>query len=227
MNRINPKKYILVFVITAAIFFTAFWVSQLLGNKKINEIKVAEEKISIDILSIETQFELLQESSSCKNIDGSVLSQELNSLADKLSYAEDHSQIGNEEVDQLKKYYSLLEIKDFLLMKKLAQKCDIHPVVILYFYSNKRACDDCQKQGYVLTYLREHYPQLRVYTFDYDLDLNAVQTLVSVHEIGEKLPAIIIGENIYNGFQSIENIEKLLPALATSTKTATSTSKKK
>ena len=230
MRQINLKKYLLVFLITVLIFFTAFWISQSLNNKKIDEIKTAEDKISIDILTLETQFELLQETSSCSKIDGSILSKELDSLADQLSYAEDHNEIDSQEVESLKKYYSLLEIKDFLLTKKVSDKCNLHPVVILYFYSNKRDCADCQKQGYVLTYLREHYPQLRVYTFDYDLDSNAVQTLVSLHEISAKLPAVMMNDKIYNGFQSIDDIKKQLPQLndaATSTTATTTPAKKK
>ncbi|MSR71305.1 MAG: hypothetical protein EXS50_01350 [Candidatus Taylorbacteria bacterium] len=221
MQKINTKKYILVFLITAIIFFTAFWISQFLNDKKLSEIKIAEDKISIDILTLETQFELLQETSSCKKIDGGILSDELNSLADQLSYAEDHSEINSQEVRSLKKYYSILEIKDFLLTKKISEKCKLHSIVILYFYSNKQECRDCQKQAYVLTYLREHYPRLRVYTFDYDLDSNAVQTLVSLHEVGSKFPAIMINDKVYNGFQSIEDIQKKLPELLDTSSTTT------
>lgn len=225
--KINTTKYILVFFITVCIFFTAFSISQFLSGKKVDEIKKAEEKISTDILTLETQFELLQESTSCSKIDSTILSQELNALADQLSYAESHSEIKSSEVENLKRYYSLLEIKDYLLTKKLSEKCNLHPVEILYFYSNKNNCTDCERQGYVLTYLRENYPQLRVYTFDYDLDSNAVQTLVSLHEIGSKLPALIIDDKVLRGFQSIEDIEKKLPLLTASTTHATSSTPSK
>lgn len=226
MHTINVKKYILVFVITALIFFTAFAISSAINDKKVADIKASEDKISIDILSLETQFELLQNSPSCNKIDSPLLSQELNSLADKLSYAENHSEIDSNEVEGLKKYYSLLEIKDNLITKKLSEQCHTQPATILYFYSNKENCDDCQKQSYVLTYLREKYPPLRVYSFDYDLDLNAVQTLISVYKIKDKLPALVVGEKTYNGFQSVADVEKLLPpGLATTTsQTATSSS---
>ncbi|MCR4334484.1 MAG: hypothetical protein NUV47_02015 [Patescibacteria group bacterium] len=221
MPKINIKKYILVFLITTIIFFTAFAISQTLNDRKINEIRATADKISIDILTLETQFELLQETSSCEKIDGSILTDELNSLADKLSYAESHNEIDSQEVSQLKKYYSLLEIKDFLLIKKFQDKCDIRPIIIVYFYSNKRNCDDCQRQGYVLTSLREQYPQLRVYTFDYDLDSSVIKTIISLYEIGNQLPAIMINDKVYNGFQSIEDIEKKLPSLTQVTHTST------
>ncbi len=221
MNQLNYKKYLLVFIITGVIFISAFWTSNFLNNKKINNIKTTEDKISIGILSLETQFELLQEST-CTSLDRSALSTELGSLADKLSYAESHDEISSKEVSDLKKYYSLLEIKDYLLMKKVSQKCSFNPITIIYFYSNKN-CDNCQKQGFVLTHLREKYPQLRVYTFDYDLDLPAIQTLITLHEIKNELPALVINDSTFNGFQDLEKVEKIITPLipkdnATSTK---------
>ena len=44
--------------------------SNYFGNKKIDQLKTIQDKISIDILSSETQFSLLSELS-CKNISDS------------------------------------------------------------------------------------------------------------------------------------------------------------
>ena len=70
---INWHKYIIVFIITALIFFTAFSISNYLNNRKVSELRLIEDKIATDILSLETQFELLQDTS-CKKIDSSILS---------------------------------------------------------------------------------------------------------------------------------------------------------
>jgi hypothetical protein len=220
---INWQKYIIVFIITTLIFFTAFSVSNYLNDRKVSELRGIQDKISIDILSLETQFELLEDSS-CKKIDSSILSQELNTLANKLSYAEEQAGIDSEEVESLKKQYTLLEIKDYMLTKRVSEKCSFNPTVILYFYSNKTGCDDCTKQGHVLTYLREQFPQLRVYSFDYDLPLSTLKTLISIHEIQEKLPALVIKDKVYYGFMSVEDIQKVIPSLL-STSTATTTIK--
>jgi len=133
-------------------------------------------------------------------------------LADKISYSENN--IGAEDVDviSLKKYYSLLEIKDYLLMKKIRERCGEKSIFILYFYKNDN-CDDCTKQGYVLTSLREKYPDLRVYSFDYNLDLSAIKAMVSIYKVQDNLPAIVINGKVYNGFKSIEEIEKTFPEL--------------
>lgn len=223
MSPINYKKYVLVFLITAVIFTTAFSVSNSINNRRMNEIRLTEEKISIGILSLETQFDLLQQTT-CDNIDRTTLTQELSTLAEKLTFADNNKEISRAEIEDLKKYYSLLEIKDYLLTKKISEKCTADPVTIVYFYKSD-SCPDCQRQGYVLTKIREDNPSVRVYTFDYDIELPAVKTLINIHNIEEDLPAIIVNDKVYQGFQDLETVEAtikpLLPITASTTATTT------
>lgn len=214
MRKISFTKYFLAFVITALIFATAVIANNFFNTKRIEQLRSLEESISIDILSLETQFELLQEQS-CKNIsEDSVLSRELDTLARKLSFAEAQLGTDNPEVLRLKRHYSLLEIKDLLLMQKVSEKCGLEPIFLLYFYSNETGgCPECTRQGYVLTELAKQYPQLRIYSFDYHLDLSAVETLISLKEIPDELPAIVVDDTPYSGFKSMEDIEEIIPQL--------------
>jgi len=209
----NTKKYLVVFVITAAIFGTALFINNRLTDKRIAEVQAIENKIAIDILSSETQFNLLAESSCIDVGSAPVLSTELNELAGELSFTE--SRLGSESqvVIDLKKYYTLLQIKDFILMKRITEKCGIKPIVILYFYSNKGDCEDCKKVGYVLDYLRTEYPSIRVYAFDYNLDISAIQTLVSIYKVKNELPALVINDKAYYKITNLEDLEKALPEI--------------
>lgn len=64
-------------------------------------------------------------------------------------------------------------------------------VFVLYFYKTDD-CTDCEKQGYALTALREKYPGLRVYSFDYGLNLSAIETLIRIYKIKDtELPALV------------------------------------
>ncbi len=224
------QKYLLAFTITAAIFGTAFYLTSRLDARRLADIRTTQEAISIDILSTETQFELLGNLDCAAISQNPVLSDELNNLASRLSVAEQNLGQDNPEVTQLKKQYSLLEIKDYLLMRQISAKCPkVKPVFILYFYSNEGDCPDCRSQGDVLTYLRSTYPTLRVYSFDYNLELGALKTLVTLNQInGYQLPSMVIGNRppAY-GFKNLQDMQKLVPelkTLATSTQqTATST----
>jgi hypothetical protein len=225
------QKYLLAFLITAAIFGTAFYLTNRLDAQRLSDIRAAQDAVSVDILSTETQFELLG-SLDCSTLsDGPVLSEELNSLAGRLSVAEQNLGINNAAVLTLKKQYSLLEIKDYLLMQQISGKCPkFKPVYVLYFYSNEGDCPDCGRAGDVLTYLRQTYPGLRVYSFDYNLDLPALRTLESLRHVdGSRLPAVSVNNRaaVY-GFKTLEDMQKLIPelkSLASST-AATSTDKK-
>lgn len=221
------QKYFLAFLITAAIFGTAFYITARLDAQRIADIRATQDAISIDILSSETQYELLG-SLDCSSIsENPVLSQELNDLAGKLSVAEQNLGDGNEQVIQLKQQYALFEIKDYLLMRQIAGQCkSFKPVYVLYFYSNAGDCPDCGRAGDVLTYLRETYPGLRVYSFDYNLDLSALKTLEKVRNVeGEKLPAFVINNRApAYGFKTLPEMEKLIPELKTLATTTAATS---
>lgn len=210
----NWTRYIVAFAITAFIFMTAFTVSNRINDARINNIRTIQENMAIDILSLETQFQLLEQLS-CRDIrENSVLSKELANLSSRLSYTEAQLGADNEEVIRLKRQYSLLQIKDMLLMKRVSAKCKLEPVFLLYFYGSEKVCPDCTKQGHVLTALSEKYPRLRIYSFDYNLDVPALQTLIKQSDIGTTLPALVINDRPHNGFISVEDVEKLIPELA-------------
>lgn len=206
-------KYIIVFFITCALFAIAGGLSNFFADKKVASIRLAQDKLATDILSSETQFALLSELS-CDQDDGEEnLSAELGDLSDKIEYSEQNLK-GNDEALELKRYYSILEIKDYLLTKKINQRCGLKRIPVLYFYTTAENCIECTKQGYVLTELRAKYPNLRVYSFDYSTDLSALRALIKIYHIEDtKLPALVVNEKKVTGFQSVEDIEKLEPKI--------------
>lgn len=208
-KQIDWKKYIITFFITASIFGTALFISNYLNNKRIDEIKSIQDSISTNIMSSETQVSLLS-NLACEDVGSGMLSTELNSLAQRIEYSEKNIGSDDREVLQLKKFYSLLEIKDYLLMKALSARCNKKFIFALYFYADSEKCKDCQKASYILTYLREQYPDLRVYSFDYNLDLSAIKTLISVSKIEDNLPAIVIDGKLISWPQDKESLEKLI-----------------
>ncbi len=210
----DSRKYIIAFVITAVIFGTAIFISDMLNRNKIANIAAIENRVALDILSSETQFALLQETS-CRDVGPGYLSKELGTLNERLTYAETQSGFSESDLEYLRRSYFLLEIKDYLLMKELTEKCGMETAFILYFYSTESECEDCVRMGYVLTALREKYPELRVYSFNYNEDLAALDTLKSIYKIENELPALIINGRAYYGFRSIEDLEAEVPALST------------
>ncbi len=213
-HPINWPKYIAALIITALIFGSALYVNNVLAEKRAANTESVRDQIALDLLSSETQFNLLRETS-CSNISSNALSLELNSLASKLELMEAND-IGQKsaELQYLKKYYSLLQIKDYILMNQLRSKCSMKPMSILYFYGDSSDCPACNQTAIVLNSLRQKYGDLRVYSFDANLDLSALDTLKSMYKINAKnLPALVIDEKTHIGFKSVDEIKELIPEL--------------
>jgi hypothetical protein len=223
-THVDYKKYIMVFFITAVLFFGGFYLNNFFNNKKIDQLKKIQDKISVDILSSETQFSLLSELS-CQDVSNSILSQELSSLAEKLDYGERTIGANNPDIVALRRYYSLLEIKDYLLMKKVSDRCKTEFPSIIYFYSNVN-CEDCGRQWETISALRNQYPEIRVYVFDYDSDLSAVRTLISMFKVPSTTPVIVVEDKVYTGFTTLNDLKALFPTVTAPIEETTTTSKK-
>jgi len=60
----------------------------------------------------------------------------------------------------------------------------------------------------VLSTLREKYPELRVYSFDYSIDVSAVKAMIQIYKIKDtELPALVLDDELLTGFHSIEDLE--------------------
>ncbi len=205
--------------ITIALVGTVAYAINYLNRARVAELSTIEDQLSIDTLSLDTQFSLLEEAPCDSVASSTALTGELADLGSRLSYAEDQLGSDNSQVIRLKEQYSLLEIRDYLITKQLAAACGTKPVTVLYFYSNAGDCSDCDKAGYALSYLRSTYPALRVYSFDYNLDLGALKTLITLLRVRDSLPAFVVNGKRSYGFTSLSDLEAQFPkgALATTT----------
>ncbi len=218
----NWKNYILAFIITVAVFLGVIYLSNSITSRKIQSIKSAQDSISIDIMSSETQFSLLS-SLSCTTPPPSTLESELGAVEDKINYSLNNKIGSADELEKLKGYYFLLEIRDFILNQKIDERCKTKTDTILYVYKIPDQCSDCTKQGYVLTALREKYPDLRVYSFDDSSDLSAVTALLSVYKVSaDTLPAIVVNGKTHTGLYTLEQIEAFLPDMVKKSQAAAS-----
>ncbi|MBU6370968.1 MAG: thioredoxin family protein [Patescibacteria group bacterium] len=205
---INWKTYLYAFLITLAVFLVALYASDAVTNSRAAAVKASEDKASNDILASETEFALLGQVS-CKDIDKSTLAGELGEIGDKLSFLEASADDTNPDVIAMKEYYSILEVKDFILTKQLDAKCQNAPVAILYFYAND--CAACQAVGDGLTALHAKYPSLRIYSFDRNLDMPLIRTLAQLYNVGTSTPEVVVNEHLIPKIDTIADIENALP----------------
>lgn len=203
--EINFKKYFIVFVITAAIFATAFYASSFFYNQRLKEIEELENRVALNLLALEIEADLLA-GISCETEHTSLIAKDLQKLGDKLTYLEAQFGENKQTMQDLKTQYSLFQLKDYLFLRQWSKQCDKKLDFVFYFYSNKGDCQDCARQGHVLTKLREENPNLRIYSFDYNLDIPGINTLKRFYGIKNELPALVVNRKLVYGFQSEEEL---------------------
>ncbi len=213
------RNALIALLITVLLIGTVAFAISYLNRARIAELGAIEDQLSIDTLSLDTQISLLEAAPCDSATSTASLAGDLADLGARLSYAESQLGSDNAQVIRLKERYSLLEIRDYLITKKLAEACGTKPVTVLYFYSNAGDCADCDNAGYALSYLHDTYPRLRVYSFDYNLDLNALKTFITIANVRGPLPAFVINGKPSSGFTSFADLEQRFPkgALATTT----------
>jgi hypothetical protein len=224
------RNALFALAITIAIIGTVLYAINYLNRERIAQLNTLQDRLATDTLSVETQFALLEEAPCADLAEGNILSQEVGDLGDRLNVTETRLGSNDAQVIELKKQYTLLQIRDYLLTKRLAATCKVSPTVALYFYSNiPGSCADCDRASYALSYLHQTYPALRVYSFDYNLDLGALKTLIAVEKVQPKCPAFVINDKLTYGFTTVDDFKTNFPAslFATSTATSTATTTKK
>lgn len=208
----NWKKYILVLFITIALFSASWYSSRTINKEKVAQLQTTQDEVAVAVLSRERAFDKGGQLDACATAEKDTsLSEELSVLSDKIEYGEKNLN-APEQLVHLKKQYTLTQAKEFLLVKRINERCKSAIPTILYFYSTKETCTECGKQADVLDVVRRLYPNVRVYSFDYNLDSPTIRAFRKIYKIkGQQLPAIVVNGKTYNGFMTLQSIEKILP----------------
>ncbi len=209
VGREIKGRYLVAFLLTACIFVLGIFFGIIMSDVKTSKIYDYERELMTNFLVQDVQSDLLV-SDPCKFADSGLVSQELFKVGDRLDALERENGKGDEQVISLKRYYTALQVKDYLFFKKVNEECDGNFILNLFFYSNDpKVCEKCQDQGFVLSYVRTNNENLRTYSFDVDLDMPLVQYLVGYYNVTE-VPTVIFNDQVYYGFMSRERAEDII-----------------
>jgi hypothetical protein len=208
-KKINKSKYIAAFALTLVVFLVGYIVGNFISGTKLNSLSTLEQDIRIDSLSNELVFQLM-EKGPCQGINMTLYTEDLLNIGKRLTYMESIYGYDSDKVVGLKKYYSLLLTRHWMLSEDMNAKCSYNRPLLLYFYTNY-GCNDCNDQGLVLTNLYNNYPYFSIYSFEYNLDTSAVLYLKSAYNISQsQLPAIVFNGTVYPGFTSKDKLIEIM-----------------
>ena len=219
MNRkkISKTRYIAAFTVSTLIFLIGLYIGSSIANSKLADITYMEQELKIKIMDMELQQVLLTENP-CDMEDFTSLTNELYNVENKISFME--KQVGpyDEKIQRLRHYYFILEIRHWLFFKRLREQCNRNITTVLYFYEKNDKCNSCERQGYILSYLRKKHSSMRLYSFDVDSSSFAVDTIKKRYNV-TSAPTIVVNNEVYKGFQKKadlelalkQNLNKMLP----------------
>jgi len=209
MERKTARRIISAFSIATLIFLLGLFIGESIMESKAKQILDMSEKVRLEIQDLELQ-QALSSYDPCGKSYLNILSAQLDEMGTKISFLEETLGKNDAQVLELKKPYTMLMIRHYLLVKQRIEKCNENYITILFFYSNKREyITESEKQGYVLGYFADKYgyEKLKVYSIDADLDLGVVKMLKEQYNI-TILPTTIINEKVFAGFTEKEKFEE-------------------
>src|SRR3989344_2696942 len=204
---VSKKRYIIAFLLATGIFSIGLLLGITLTSAKLSEVEKLQIEFRNRLINLEME-DLLTEGKICQFSDVDDLVDELNKIGETLTSIEDDPGTNRDELVALKEYYSLLEIRHMVYMQKFNEQCGKKLSIILYFYSNDdEKCVDCASQGYILSYIRNKYSNVRIYSYDIDIDNPAIRTLMKINNV-TAAPSLVINDDLYAGYNDKKFVEE-------------------
>ncbi len=193
---------------TVLIFLVGTLIAYIISSQTSEEIIETQKEVRNYFLSLNLQSEIASEYI-CE-VDVFELTKEKAELGKRIDILEKNLGKDHEKVENLKLDYTLLSLRQWLLVKKVKEECNKDTNIIIFFYSNKINRTESESQGYILDYIYEKYPEkVVIYAFDINQDTPALNTIKTIYQV-KKAPTVIINENLFAGLQTKEQLESLL-----------------
>lgn len=209
-KKYDVNKYVASVAIATLLLIIGILIGNYFSQQKVSSITQMENDLRLNTISMEIQDTLFSQNPCV--FQPSSTESALEDVEFKISMME--SQLGKKDsrVLELKKYYSLLEIKHYLLMSTRKSKCAENYSTILFFYSNTDTnLAESEKQGYVLDDLRNLYglDNLKVYSLDSSLGLDVIGSLMSLYGINQT-PSLVVNNATLPGYQEKDKLMSIL-----------------
>lgn len=212
MRGLNKERYIAAGAITLGVFILGLLLGLLIEGKRVSYIESMSRKQNLDFSSLQLQYAFIDQLSQEKNCLAvqKTFEQNINNLEStriRLENFDTDAKINKDDFDLLKNEYLLAQIRYWLLAKRTRDLCDADIVNILYFFSDQKECPDCEKQAFVLTYLKKKFKdRLLIFSFDSKFEAEPmVPLLKNTYNVG-RYPTVVVEDTPYAGFRDKDSL---------------------
>lgn len=198
IRTVSTEKYIIAAIITIGIFLFGLLLGLVIEGKRASYIESISRQQNLEYNSLQLQYAFMDQLSKEENCDAVAKTFEdniksLESARKRLEEFDENSKLNKGDFNLLKREYVLAQVRYWLLARKTKELCKSEIATILYFYSDDKECADCNKQAFVLTYLKKLFKdKLLIFSFDAQQeDEPLISILKHAYNI-TKYPTIVI-----------------------------------
>ncbi len=211
-EKISWRVYMIAAVITLVVFSLGVGLGFLINNEKYDIIRSDLESLQLQQKDIEIEMMLTNSlgANSCNTLNYEIEKTATQSaeLGQKVSYY-DNEMVKNPDIGTIKRYYIINLIQLWSYWELFKKNCNSSVNTVLYFYAIKN-CDDCQAQGFILSYLKEKYPdKIMTFALDKDEDLYSLNLIKNSYNVSTA-PTLIINNKKYEGLKDINALNDIL-----------------
>ena len=213
MREISKRRHLVVFTLTFLIFIVGLMLGLLITNEREQALESITKLENLKYDSLQLQHLYMASLAEKKDCEGMLSSleenvKELENARGRIeNYIKDSKTSKNGYTD-IKREYTLAQLRYWLFVKKYRDICEGDFVSILYFYSNSDECTECRTQGTILTYLKDLLKdKVLIFSFDADFeDKPMIKTLKRVYNITE-VPVMVVEDTKLKGLIEFDNLK--------------------
>lgn len=205
IRAISTEKYIIAAIITVGIFLLGLLLGLVIEGKRVAYIEDVGKEQNLEYNSLQLQYAFMDQLSKEENCDAVSKTFEdnikkLETARNRLEEFDENAKLNKKEFELLKREYALAQVRYWLLARRTIEVCKKEISTILYFFSDEKECHDCDKQAFVLTYLKKLFKdKLLIFSFDSKQeDEPLIAILKHTYNITE-FPSLVIEGNRISG----------------------------
>lgn len=214
-RKLNMRIYVIAFIFSAVLFVAGVLLGLQLASQVTSDFSRQADTLSQNTQQLEVMLLLASQGANDSKAICPVLLQQAKGFDSQttefgisLDALEKNRGISDSQVQFLKRNYSQMQVRDYLLLKEVANQCNTKVNQIIFFYTNLD-CTDCGRQGQVLHKFKVENPTVFIYTLDVDINTPITQTLVQAYGI-PSYPAMIVNGQVVMGLRDSSQISKML-----------------
>ena len=204
-RKISWDLYLSAFAISLVVFAIGVWVGLQIEQSVADQVSEVIDQTNGRMLSMSNLLLMEEDPLFCTYLEEEMAAFDYETylLGQQIGTMEERRGVE----DSLKIKYMDLEFRDYLLSKKINERCQLDQNIVLYFVSSLD-CADCKKQGEALSEARSQ-TNTRVYTFDIGMESGLIDSLKQKYSV-TSVPAMIINGDPYEGYRASSELVSIL-----------------